>query len=89
MKALSDWIDETNKINNFTGWSRNIYDNWEDLMDVVEHIHEETECFVTIYKDACKIHNIYPYKMNDIEVDAYDTKSAVIEAIIKYIDFHE
>jgi|SRR6478735_2034811 len=73
------------------------------LMNVVEEINSsKTECFVTIFSDCCKIHNMYPYKMNDVIVEAFqlvhldngvivearNTKEAIFIAIVKFLEWY-
>lgn len=59
---------------------------WNWLMPVVEKINSsDTECFVTIWANQCRIHNIYPYKMNDIFFEESSTIDAVFKACVEFV----
>lgn len=79
------------------------HSNYSWLMSIVEIINSsKTECFVTIFHERCRIHNMYPHKMNDIEVEIYqpiylengdvveasNTCETIFIAIVKFLEWY-
>lgn len=62
--------------------------DWSWLMPVVEKINKDTDCFVTIWDCQCRIHNVYPYKMESIDVTGATTIDAIYKAVIQFINWH-
>jgi len=62
--------------------------SWDWLMPVVEKIHSDTDCFVTIYYKECTIHNMYSNKMKDIRSEKENTLQSIYEAVVQFVKWY-